>query len=84
MACMMLVRRVLAPLRIATAVREIAALDGTPPNQGATRLAIPCAISSWSGSNGLPLSAAPAVPVIRLSMAASAAIENPALTMVLS
>lgn len=39
-----------APLRTLTAVRAIAAVAGTPPNNGAAKFASPCPNSSLSGS----------------------------------
>ena len=38
------------PVRMLVAVRAIAPVAGMPPKNGATMLAMPCAISSWLGS----------------------------------
>ena len=44
-----------APVRTFVAVRAMAPVAGMPPNSGATRLAMPCAISSWLGSWRSPI-----------------------------
>ena len=44
-----------APARTLVTVRAIVPVAGMPPKNGATMLAMPCAISSWFGSWRLPV-----------------------------
>lgn len=74
--------RELAPARMLTAVRAIAAVAGTPPNVGTMTLAKPWPKSSRSGSC-CSFTVMPSATVAhnRLSRAASAAIASDAVAM---
>ena len=55
-ACTMPAIGELAPARTLVTVRAMVPVAGMPPKKGVTRLATPCAISSWLGSwRGWPL-----------------------------
>ena len=64
------------PALMATLVLAMAAVAGTPPNSGITRLPIPCAISSLSASISSSFILPADAPQSKLSIMPRAAMEN--------